>query len=148
MNETTNQGVSRRQLIKMGVTAGAAACLTGGLESLSLSPSGAVALSPDAALNELMEGNKRYKSNNLTSFQHDLDILKHILRKSRSHSRPYTLAPIHYLSSCCYDQSIGHVFVTRVAGNIITPEIIGSLEYGAAVLGTESGSRSGHGSCR
>ena len=37
-----------------------------------------------------------------------------------------------------FDQSIGHIFVTRVAGNLITPEIIGSLEYGAAVLGDES----------
>jgi len=35
-----------------------------------------------------------------------------------------------------FDQSIGHVFVTRVAGNVATTEIIASLEYGAAVLGT------------
>jgi carbonic anhydrase len=35
-----------------------------------------------------------------------------------------------------FDQSIGHVFVTRVAGNVATTEMIASLEYGAAVLGT------------
>jgi Carbonic anhydrase len=29
---------------------------------------------------------------------------------------------------------IGHVFVSRVAGHICTPEVIASLEYGAAVL--------------
>jgi carbonic anhydrase len=34
-----------------------------------------------------------------------------------------------------FDQTIGHIFVTRVAGNIVTPEIIASLEYGVAVLG-------------
>jgi hypothetical protein len=28
-----------------------------------------------------------------------------------------------------FDQTIGHIFVTRVAGNIVTPEIIASLEY-------------------
>ena len=33
-----------------------------------------------------------------------------------------------------FDQSIGHVFVIRIAGNFVTPEIIASLEYGAAVL--------------
>ena len=27
-----------------------------------------------------------------------------------------------------FDQSIGHIFVTRVAGNVATPEIIASLE--------------------
>lgn len=35
-----------------------------------------------------------------------------------------------------FDQTIGRLFVTRVAGNVATTEIIASLEYGAAVLGT------------
>ena len=34
-----------------------------------------------------------------------------------------------------FDQSIGKLFVARVAGNIATPAIIASLEYGAAILG-------------
>jgi carbonic anhydrase len=35
-----------------------------------------------------------------------------------------------------FDQNIGDLFVARVAGNITTPEILASLEYSAAVLGT------------
>jgi carbonic anhydrase len=46
-----------------------------------------------------------------------------------------------------FDQSIGHVFVARVAGNICTPEIIASLEYGAAVLGTAVIVVLGHAGC-
>ena len=46
-----------------------------------------------------------------------------------------------------FDQSIGHIFVTRVAGNVVTPEIVGSLEYGAAVLGTKVILVLGHASC-
>jgi carbonic anhydrase len=46
-----------------------------------------------------------------------------------------------------FDQTIGHVFVSRVAGNIATSEIIASLEYGAAVLGTKAILVLGHGSC-
>jgi carbonic anhydrase len=46
-----------------------------------------------------------------------------------------------------FDQSIGHLFVTRVAGNVVTPEIIGSLEYGAAVLGTKAILVMGHSGC-
>jgi carbonic anhydrase len=46
-----------------------------------------------------------------------------------------------------FDQSIGHIFVTRIAGNLITPEIIGSLEYGAAVLGTKVILVMGHSNC-
>ena len=46
-----------------------------------------------------------------------------------------------------FDQSIGHIFVTRVAGNLLTPEIIGSLEYGAVVLGTKVIMVLGHANC-
>jgi carbonic anhydrase len=46
-----------------------------------------------------------------------------------------------------FDQTIGHIFVARVAGNVVTPEIIGSLEYGAAVLGTKVILVLGHAGC-
>jgi carbonic anhydrase len=46
-----------------------------------------------------------------------------------------------------FDQSIGHVFVARVAGNIATSEITASLEYGVAVLGCKVIMVLGHGNC-
>jgi len=46
-----------------------------------------------------------------------------------------------------FDQSIGHIFVTRVAGNIVTPEIIASLEYAVAVLGVRALLVLGHTNC-
>jgi carbonic anhydrase len=46
-----------------------------------------------------------------------------------------------------FDQTIGQIFVTRVAGNIVTPEIIASLEYGVAVLGVKVLLVLGHTSC-
>ena len=46
-----------------------------------------------------------------------------------------------------FDQSIGQLFVVRVAGNITTPEIVASLEYGVAVLGTRIIVILGHGNC-
>jgi carbonic anhydrase len=46
-----------------------------------------------------------------------------------------------------FDQSIGQVFVTRVAGIIVTPEIIASLEYGVAMLQTKVILVMGHSSC-
>jgi carbonic anhydrase len=46
-----------------------------------------------------------------------------------------------------FDQSLGHVFVTRVAGNIATSTVIASLEYGAAVLGTKAIMVLGHANC-
>jgi carbonic anhydrase len=46
-----------------------------------------------------------------------------------------------------FDQTIGHLFVTRIAGNIVTSEIIASLEYGVAVLGTKVILVMGHANC-
>lgn len=46
-----------------------------------------------------------------------------------------------------FDQTIGHIFVTRVAGNIVVPEIIASLEYGVAVLGIKVLLVLGHSNC-
>jgi len=37
-----------------------------------------------------------------------------------------------------FDQSIGRLFVARVAGNITTPEIFASLEYGAEALAVKA----------
>jgi carbonic anhydrase len=46
-----------------------------------------------------------------------------------------------------FDQTIGHIFVCRIAGNVTTPEVIASLEYGAAVLGTRVILVLGHSNC-
>ena len=46
-----------------------------------------------------------------------------------------------------FDQTIGHIFVTRVAGNVATSEIIASLEHRAAVLGTKVILVMGHAGC-
>ncbi len=46
-----------------------------------------------------------------------------------------------------FDQNPGDLFVVRVAGNFVTPDGLGSLEFGAAVLGTKLIMVLGHSSC-
>jgi carbonic anhydrase len=105
-------------------------------------------LSPDAALKELMDGNKRFTSGNLKAFDEDLAILKEkTVEKQEPFAAVLSCADSRVPVEIAFDQSIGHVFVTRVAGNIVTPEIIGSLEYGAAVLGTKVILVMGHSGC-
>jgi carbonic anhydrase len=105
-------------------------------------------LSPDAALDQLVAGNGRYVSGKLNSFDEDLGILK---QKNAEKQEPFaavlSCADSRVPVELVFDQSIGHVFVTRVAGNVCTPEIIASLEYGAAVLGTRAIMVLGHGGC-
>ena len=132
----------------MGATA-AAVGLTSGLQLAA--PTQMLAqsvLTPDAALTELVDGNKRFVAERLTSFDHDLAILKqHTVDKQEPFAAVLSCADSRVPVEMVFDQSIGHIFVTRVAGNVITPEIIGSLEYGAAVLGTKVILVMGHSGC-
>jgi carbonic anhydrase len=105
-------------------------------------------LSPDAALQELLAGNQRFAANRLTSIEHDLTILKErTVDKQEPFAAVLACADSRVPVELVFDQSIGHIFVTRVAGNIVTPEIIGSLEYGVAVLGVKALLVIGHSSC-
>lgn len=133
----------------MGITGTAVGLLAGGLELAA--PTGAWAqskLSPDEALKQLMEGNKRFVAGRLTAHEEDLTILKqHTAEKQEPFAAVLSCADSRVPVELAFDQSIGHIFVTRVAGNVITPEIIGSLEYGAAVLGTKVILVMGHAGC-
>jgi carbonic anhydrase len=103
---------------------------------------------PDAALAELMAGNKRSLSGRLTAHDDDLNILKqHTAEGQKPFAGVLSCADSRVPVELVFDQSIGHIFVTRVAGNLLTPEIIGSLEYGAAVLGTKLIMVLGHANC-
>ena len=96
-------------------------------------------LSPQDALSELMDGNRRYVTGKTTAHEHDLQVLK---AKTAEKQQPFaavlSCADSRVPVELVFDQTIGHIFVCRIAGNVTTPEIIASLEYGAAVLGTES----------
>jgi carbonic anhydrase len=92
-------------------------------------------LTPEAALQELLAGNQRFAANRLTSIEHDLKILKeHTVDKQEPLAAVLACADSRVPVELVFDQSIGHIFVTRVAGNILTPEIIASLEYAVAIL--------------
>jgi carbonic anhydrase len=105
-------------------------------------------LTPDAALKELMDGNKRFQAGRLKAFEEDLTILKEkTIDKQEPFAAILSCADSRVPVEIVFDQTIGHLFVVRVAGNIVTPEIIASLEYGAAVLGTEVILVMGHRNC-
>ena len=105
-------------------------------------------LSPDAALKELMDGNRRFTSGTSIAHEQDVAILKqNTIEKQEPFAAILSCADSRVPVELVFDQSIGHLFVTRVAGNIVTPEIIASLEYGAAVLGTKVILVMGHAGC-
>lgn len=104
--------------------------------------------SPERAMALLVEGNQRFVAQKLISFQEDLDILK---ADTEEHQEPFaavlSCADSRVPVELVFDQSIGHLFVVRVAGNVATPDTIASLEYGAAVLGVKVILALGHTNC-
>jgi carbonic anhydrase len=103
---------------------------------------------PDSALQELVAGNQRFAANRLTSIEHDLEILKrHTVDKQAPFAAVLACADSRVPVELVFDQSIGQIFVTRVAGNLSTPEIIASLEYAVAVLGVKALLVLGHTNC-
>jgi carbonic anhydrase len=149
MKQPSHQDFSRRELLRAGLTAAAGGVLAGGLDSIFPATAQAQSkLTPSAALDELVAGNKRFTSGKLTAHDQDLAILKqHTEEKQEPFAAVLSCADSRVPVELVFDQSIGHIFVTRVAGNIITPELIGSLEYGAAVLGTKVILVMGHSNC-
>lgn len=134
---------ARTRLSRRRVIVGAAAALASHTAARAQT-----ALGPDAALAKLMAGNARFVANRLTSFDDDIAILKqHTADKQEPFAALLSCADSRVPVELVFDQSIGHVFVARVAGNICTPEIIASLEYGAAVLGTAVIVVLGHSGC-
>ncbi len=140
---------SKRRFLQLGVAGSVVGLLTSGLEFAAPMQAWAQStLSPDAALAELMEGNKRFRTGHSTAHDQDLAILRqNTVEKQEPFAAVLSCADSRVPAELVFDQSIGHLFVTRVAGNVLTSDIIASLEYGAAVLGTKVILVMGHSNC-
>jgi carbonic anhydrase len=150
--QTTNTHmITRRHVLRnvlSGVVAGAGAFMAGTGVAQPKPLLAQTPLTPDAALRELMAGNERFYKNQLISLEQDLKILKeNTVEKQEPFAAVLACADSRVPIEFVFDQSIGHIFVTRVAGNIVTPEIIASLEYAIAVLGVKVLLVLGHTNC-
>lgn len=103
-------------------------------------------MSPQEALDILIEGNHRF-TNNLSVSKDLLNLV--MLTKDKQH--PFTSvlscsdsrAPVEML----FDQALGDVFSVRLAGNIASDKVIGSLEFSSKYLGSKLIVVLGHTDC-
>jgi len=146
-------GLADHRLSRRGLMAGASAALAASAfpsaRLLAAEPpkeGASNAISPDAALQRIMEGNARYAANapNERDFSAG--------RAVRSQGQ----APIAAILSCAdsriapelaFDQQPGDIFVLRVAGNIVNNDLLASIEYGVQFLGAPLVMVLGHSSC-
>ena len=146
----TQNGPPRRRFLQIAVRGTAMGWMASVVTKLS-SPAPVFAqstLTPDAALGRLIAGNKRFTSGKMTAHENDLAILKqNTVDKQEPFAAVLSCADSRVPVELIFDETIGHIFVTRVAGNFITSEIVASLEYGAVVLGTKVLLVMGHAGC-
>jgi carbonic anhydrase len=148
-DQTATNPIARRKFLRNVISGAVAGAAVAGIDvALPRTLLAQTPLTPDAALRELVLGNERFVNNKLTSIEHDLRILKeHTVEKQEPFAAVLACADSRVPVELVFDQTIGHIFVTRVAGNIVTPEIIASLEYSIAVLGVKVLVVLGHTSC-
>jgi len=103
-------------------------------------------MTPNEALLKLKEGNFRFINN----LNRNHDLLMQVLRTKEGQS------PFAAIVSCMdsrtsaeliLDQGLGDIFSIRLAGNVISPNVLGSLEYATAIVGSKLILVLGHTNC-
>lgn len=104
------------------------------------------ALTPDEVLKDLMEGNKRFTSEDFHS--RDYNAMK-VSATGGQYPKAVVLSCVdsRVPVETVLDQGIGDIFVARVAGNFENTDILGSMEYACKVAGSKLVFVLGHESC-
>jgi carbonic anhydrase len=100
------------------------------------------------ALRRLREGNARFVSGtpSVASLSSQMNREAHAAGQ-----QPFaiilTCSDSRVPTEMIFDQGIGDLFVIRVAGNVVAPSLVGSVEFAAATFGTHLAVVMGHTSC-
>lgn len=134
--------IHRRHFLQIGAI-GSLALATGAIEAISrLNPAQAAelsssdSLSPDAALERLLAGNQRFTQHHPEYPDQSEGRLREVAQAQHPFATVLSCADSRVPVELIFDQGIGDIFDIRIAGNIATPETIGSIEYAVALLGT------------
>lgn len=128
--------IDRAGFIRGSVAALTVAGIAGRPNGAYAANSGPPELTPDAALARLMAGNTKFVGGSLQP----TDALAERRADVANGQRPFAMV------LCCADsrvppeqifhQTVGDLFVCRVAGNILEPGGLGSFEYAIAMIGS------------
>ncbi|MBW4507003.1 MAG: carbonic anhydrase [Scytonematopsis contorta HA4267-MV1] len=154
-----NGFVGRRNFLKLvgagsagiAATVAAGSIILDGEEALAQKPTTPVKkpqpVSPDSALKQLIEGNRRFVEGKRAAPNQSR------LRLQETAVAQYPFASIlgcadsRVPAEIVFDQGLGDLFVVRVAGNVSSQTAIGSLEFSTAVLGSQLIVVLGHAKC-
>lgn len=104
-------------------------------------------LSADEALVRLIEGNQRFVRGEARSFAFRRETLADLAKTQRPYATVLGCSDSRVPPEWIFDTGLGELFVIRVAGNILSPEIAGSLQYASSHLETPLVVILGHEGC-
>lgn len=100
----------------------------------------------ETAIKLLKEGNYRF-TNNLRvnrNFLHEVHLTK---EKQEPFAVVISCMDSRTAPELIFDQGLGDIFSIRIAGNVITPEVLASAEYACKVVGSKVILLLGHSEC-
>lgn len=136
--------MERRDFLKLGVTGAFGLVITASdllwqveqVKAAELPSAAPQSLSPDAALQKLMEGNQRFAQHHPQYPDQSQARLQEVAHAQHPFVTILSCADSRVPAEIVFDQGIGDIFDVRIAGNIAIPEAIGSIEYAVVLLGT------------
>jgi carbonic anhydrase len=131
--------ISRRNLLKLSAATAGIGLITNQLGIRALAAPVTIAkasLTPDAALAKLLAGNQRFANQKAKQPHQGAFRLQEVAQGQKPFAAILGCADSRVPVEILFDRGLGDLFTVRVAGNVATPEEIGSLEY-AALLGAQ-----------
>lgn len=99
------------------------------------------------AKNKLIAGNRKFVAARAASVDASEAVLKASLAGQSPYAAVITCSDSRVIPEAIFSAGIGELFVIRVAGNVIDTDVLGSIEYASAHLGTELVVVLGHDHC-
>ncbi|MEE8451427.1 MAG: carbonic anhydrase, partial [Thermoguttaceae bacterium] len=115
---------------------------------LALASSDGPGITPDAAIEQLKEGNQRFHTGESNHPRADAQRMEETAENGQNpFATVITCSDSRVPVERVFDQGIGDIFTIRVAGNVCDTDEIGSIEYGIDHLGTPVMVVLGHSGC-
>lgn len=130
--------MERRNFLKLGATGVFGLMLTASdlLSGVKQAQASTLSLTPDAALQKLIEGNQRFVQHQPQYPDQSAARLLEVAQAQHPFATILSCADSRVPAEIVFDQGIGDIFDVRIAGNIATPEALGSIEYAVTLLGS------------
>jgi carbonic anhydrase len=106
-----------------------------------------VPLNADAALARLMEGNARFLRGEPRNLHTPRQVHVDLVKGQRPYATILGCSDSRVPPELIFDAGFGDLFIIRVAGNVISPEVAGSMQYAGMHLKTQLFMVLGHEGC-